>query len=97
MNQPIHAYALYLEEDKGMSSSTLESYLRDVDKFVEFVRKEYGIREASEVRRTHVVLFVGQLKQEGRAECNDCSQHRILAIVFPFSDASRRDCTGPYV
>ncbi|WP_145413170.1 tyrosine recombinase [Paenibacillus xylanexedens] len=84
MNQTIHAYALYLEEDKGMSSSTLESYLRDVDKFVEFVRKEYGIREASEVRRTHVVLFVGQLKQDGRANATIARSIVSLRSYFHF-------------
>ncbi|KAA8782259.1 integrase/recombinase XerD [Paenibacillus sp. 4624] len=84
MNQTIHAYALYLEEDKGMSSSTLESYLRDVDKFVEFVRKEYGIREASEVRRTHVVLFAGQLKQDGRANATIARSIVSLRSYFHF-------------
>lgn len=84
MNQTIHAYALYLEEDKGMSSSTLESYLRDVDKFVEFVKKEYGIREASEVRRTHVVLFVGQLKQDGRANATIARSIVSLRSYFHF-------------
>ncbi|PYE51697.1 tyrosine recombinase [Paenibacillus barcinonensis] len=84
MNQTIHAYALYLEEDKGMSSSTLESYLRDVDKFVEFVRKEYNIREASEVRRTHVVLFVGQLKQDGRANATIARSIVSLRSYFHF-------------
>ncbi|WP_145331792.1 tyrosine recombinase [Paenibacillus xylanexedens] len=84
MNQTIHAYALYLEEDKGKSSSTLESYLRDVDKFVEFVRKEYGIREASEVRRTHVVLFVGQLKQDGRANATIARSIVSLRSYFHF-------------
>ncbi|MCK6077296.1 tyrosine recombinase [Paenibacillus silvae] len=84
MNQTIHAYALYLEEDKGMSSSTLESYLRDVDKFVEFVRKEYSIREASEVRRTHVVLFVGQLKQDGRANATIARSIVSLRSYFHF-------------
>ncbi|SCY92363.1 integrase/recombinase XerD [Paenibacillus polysaccharolyticus] len=84
MNQTIHAYALYLEEDKGMSSSTLESYLRDVDKFVEFVKKEYGIRDASEVRRTHVVLFVGQLKQDGRANATIARSIVSLRSYFHF-------------
>lgn len=84
MNQTIHAYALYLEEDKGMSSSTLESYLRDVDKFVEFVRKEYSIREASEVRRTHIVLFVGQLKQDGRANATIARSIVSLRSYFHF-------------
>ncbi|WP_434750495.1 tyrosine recombinase [Paenibacillus amylolyticus] len=84
MNQTIHAYALYLEEDKGMSSSTLESYLRDVDKFVEFVKKEYGIREAGEVRRTHVVLFVGQLKQDGRANATIARSIVSLRSYFHF-------------
>ncbi|WP_342551763.1 tyrosine recombinase [Paenibacillus sp. FSL R7-0652] len=84
MNQTIHAYALYLEEDKGMSSSTMESYLRDVDKFVEFVRKEYGIRAAGEVRRTHVVLFVGQLKQDGRANATIARSIVSLRSYFHF-------------
>ncbi|WP_405153102.1 tyrosine recombinase [Paenibacillus sp. FSL K6-0108] len=84
MRQTIHAYALYLEEDKGMSSSTLESYLRDVDKFIEFAEKEYGIREAEQVRRTHVILFIGQLKQTGRANATIARSVVSLRSYFHF-------------
>ncbi|NEU65160.1 tyrosine recombinase [Paenibacillus sp. ALJ109b] len=84
MKQTIHAYALYLEEDKGMSSSTLESYLRDVDKFIEFADKEYGIREAEQVRRTHVILFVGQQKQAGRANATIARSVVSLRSYFHF-------------
>ncbi|UPK42022.1 tyrosine recombinase [Paenibacillus pabuli] len=84
MKQTIHAYALYLEEDKGMSSSTLESYLRDVDKFIEFAEKEYGIREAEQVRRTHVILFIGQLKQTGRANATIARSVVSLRSYFHF-------------
>lgn len=84
MKQTIHAYALYLEEDKGMSSSTLESYLRDVDKFIEFADKEYGIREADQVRRTHVVLFIGKLKQAGRANATIARSIVSLRSYFHF-------------
>lgn len=84
MKQTIHAYALYLEDDKGMSSSTLESYLRDVDKFIEFADKEYGIREADQVRRTHVVLFAGQLKQAGRANATIARSIVSLRSYFHF-------------
>lgn len=88
MKQTIHAYALYLEDDKGMSSSTLESYLRDVDKFIEFADKEYGIREADQVRRTHVVLFAGQAQTSRTCQCNHCPQHRISALLLSFFDAT---------
>ncbi|SDC39809.1 integrase/recombinase XerD [Paenibacillus sp. CF095] len=84
MKQTIHAYALYLEDDKGMSSSTLESYLRDVDKFIEFAENEYGIREADQVRRTHVVLFAGQLKQAGRANATIARSIVSLRSYFHF-------------
>jgi integrase/recombinase XerD len=84
MKQTIHTYALYLEEDKGMSSSTLESYLRDVDKFIEFADKEYGIREAEQVRRTHVILFIGQLKQAGRANATIARSVVSLRSYFHF-------------
>ncbi|MCM3171388.1 MULTISPECIES: tyrosine recombinase [Paenibacillus] len=84
MKQTIHAYAIYLEEDKGMSSSTLESYLRDVDKFIEFAEKEYDIRDASQVRRTHVILFVGKLKQSGRANATIARSIVSLRSYFHF-------------
>ncbi|WP_145045260.1 tyrosine recombinase [Paenibacillus xylanexedens] len=84
MKQTIHAYAIYLEEDKGMSSSTLESYLRDVDKFIEFAEKEYDIRDAGQVRRTHVILFVGKLKQSGRANATIARSIVSLRSYFHF-------------
>lgn len=66
MKAYLQPFMLYLSRDKGLSRNTLESYGRDISQFLEFV-VERGIEIPEEIKKTHVSLYLGGLRQAGRA------------------------------
>jgi len=66
MKAYLEPFMLYLSRDKGLSRNTLESYGRDISQFLEFV-VERGIDNLDEIKKTHVTLYLGGLRQAGRA------------------------------
>lgn len=66
MKSHLQPFMQYLSVDKGLSSSTLESYGRDVTQFLEFV-EERGTSALEEIRRTHVIQYLAGLRVAGRA------------------------------
>ncbi|MDQ0194463.1 site-specific tyrosine recombinase XerD [Paenibacillus wynnii] len=66
MKTYLEPFMLYLSRDKGLSLNTLESYGRDISQFLEFVG-ERGIEAPEEIKKTHVTLYLGGLRQAGRA------------------------------
>ncbi|MBE0335952.1 site-specific tyrosine recombinase XerD [Paenibacillus sp. 23TSA30-6] len=66
MKMYIQPFVRYMEEEKGLSLSTLEAYHRDVQKFVEFA-ESYDIEQPDHVQRSHLVLYLGRLKEQGKA------------------------------
>lgn len=59
-------YMNYLQEDKGSSLSTLESYRRDIEQFIGYMDKEQ-ITQAQDVTRNQIVLYMGYLKKQKKA------------------------------
>ncbi|AWB45068.1 site-specific tyrosine recombinase XerD [Paenibacillus sp. CAA11] len=55
-----------LRDRKGLTESTLASYRRDLKPFMEFLEFR-EIHELREVNRTHLLLYLGELKKLGRA------------------------------
>ncbi|MRN53510.1 site-specific tyrosine recombinase XerD [Paenibacillus monticola] len=66
MKSHLQPFLLYLSEDKGLSLSTLESYGRDVTQFLEFAEGR-GVTLPDEIRRSHIMLYLGELRGAGRA------------------------------
>ena len=66
MKKELDAYLSFLSEEKGLSSSTIESYRNDISGFIAFA-KERGIEQAADVNRTLISLYLGGLRQKGRA------------------------------
>lgn len=62
----IQPFVQFMEEEKGLSRSTLEAYQRDVQQFVEFA-ESCGIEQPDNVQRSHLVLYLGHLKEQGKA------------------------------
>ncbi|MDQ0492077.1 site-specific tyrosine recombinase XerD [Paenibacillus brasilensis] len=62
----IQPFVRYMEEEKGLSHSTLEAYHRDVQQFAEFA-ETCGLEQPDNVQRSHLVLYMGHLKEQGKA------------------------------
>ncbi|MFK4301088.1 MULTISPECIES: site-specific tyrosine recombinase XerD [unclassified Paenibacillus] len=66
MKMYIQPFVRYMEDEKGLSPSTLEAYQRDVQQFVEFA-ESCGIEQPDNIQRSHLVLYLGRLKEQGKA------------------------------
>ncbi|OAB44214.1 site-specific tyrosine recombinase XerD [Paenibacillus glacialis] len=65
MKHHLAPYIRYMDVEKGLSKNTLESYERDLAQFLDFVQ-ERGINLLEQINRSHIILFLGVVKQEGR-------------------------------
>ncbi|AIQ59657.1 site-specific tyrosine recombinase XerD [Paenibacillus borealis] len=66
MESHLQPFMQYLSGDKGLSPSTLESYGRDISQFLEFT-EERGTAAMEEIRRSHIMLYLGALRGAGKA------------------------------
>lgn len=66
MKQYLHDYTTYLEDEKRLSRNTIESYRADIAGFIAYA-EEKGLTRPHEVNRTTLGLYMGKLKQQGRA------------------------------
>lgn len=80
MKQYLDEYVTYLEDVKGLSRSTIESYRADLLGFIAFA-EERDVINPQEVTRTMLGLYMGRLRQQGKAAS---SQLRCTASLRSF-------------
>lgn len=80
MKQNLDEYVTYLEDVKGLSRSTIESYRTDLLGFIAFA-EERDVINPQEVTRTMLGLYMGRLRQQGKAAS---SQLRCTASLRSF-------------
>ncbi|MFD1885140.1 site-specific tyrosine recombinase XerD [Paenibacillus wenxiniae] len=66
MKSYLEQFVRYLTEEKGLSRNTLESYQRDLSQFIEFAHQR-DIMMPDQIRKTHIALFLGEMRLIGRA------------------------------
>lgn len=66
MKPYLDEYVQYLENEKGLSQSTIASYRADLQGFLAFAA-EREVTHPREVNRTLLGLYVGRLRQQGKA------------------------------
>lgn len=66
MKSLLEDFLQYLSREKNASPRTLESYGRDISRFLEFAGTR-GVREPQDVRKALIMLYLGELRAEGRA------------------------------
>lgn len=65
--EPFNEYLVYLKIERDLSENSIESYKRDINQYIEFVKKE-RVFNWNLLERYHVVLFLQNLKKEGKSE-----------------------------
>ncbi|CAH0118636.1 MULTISPECIES: site-specific tyrosine recombinase XerD [unclassified Paenibacillus] len=67
MNEHLQAFMHFLEEEKGLSSSTLKSYENDLLQFLHFLQEKKEVESMSDIHKPDIVQYLYELKQRGRA------------------------------
>ena len=55
----------YIQAEKRFSALTVEAYQRDMNQFADYMKKEYGIEDLTQVKTNMVKSFIVHLKSEG--------------------------------
>jgi integrase/recombinase XerD len=63
MKYLIKDYEYYLKNEKGSSLNTIESYMRDVKQYYEFLDKYHQITKPKEIEKKHIEGFIRSLKK----------------------------------
>lgn len=67
MEKLLEEYLSYLQIERGLSENTRQSYRRDLEHYVAFLKKQ-GVQDFSEVDRFFVMDFLESLAQEHKAQ-----------------------------
>lgn len=65
MKTYLQSYTVFLSSERGLSQNTVQSYSRDVEDALSFLR-ENGIVQPEQVRRQHLSLYLAELRRQGR-------------------------------
>ena len=80
MREEMNKYLNYLMIERGVSQNTLESYRRDLHRFI-FFFADKGITDAGKITAQDVIAYLVWLKDEGLAAT---SMNRVLAALRGF-------------
>lgn len=66
MEQLVDTYLIHLKVERGLAENTLESYRRDLTKFVGYLRRQ-GVNALGKVERREIMSFMEDLHSNGKA------------------------------
>lgn len=63
MKYLIKDFQLYLKNEKGSSKNTIDSYIRDIEQYAEFLIHYHGIKNPKDIERIHLEAYMRSLKR----------------------------------
>lgn len=67
MENALKDFIHYVMVEKGLAKNTLAAYERDLKSYTHYLRNVEKIEDINDVQRTHIVHFLGFLKEQGKA------------------------------
>lgn len=67
LTQLLKEYQYYLRISKGLSQNTITSYISDLKEYVDFLQKNYSIKQPKQITKEHIRNFIARLKRKEEA------------------------------
>ena len=87
-------YSIYLENEKRSSKNTLESYLRDLNQYIEYLAS-VGIKDAKSVTNATITEYVAFLSRQGKSDSTVSRSIATLRNYYTFLTAMRITSSNP--
>ncbi|MCK0473808.1 site-specific tyrosine recombinase XerD [Halalkalibacter sp. APA_J-10(15)] len=68
MDNIIAQFLHYIQVERGLANNTILSYKRDLSQYVHYMEKVENISSLNQITRQHIVYYLYELKEKGRAE-----------------------------
>ncbi|PKM55168.1 MAG: tyrosine recombinase [Firmicutes bacterium HGW-Firmicutes-5] len=84
MNLSVKEFLEYLEQVKGASDNTIQSYHRDVNHFITFVQGHFDTKELSGITGTQLNAYIKDMEDKGRASSTISRNMASLRSFFQY-------------
>jgi integrase/recombinase XerD len=81
MKRLLKEYEYYLKITKGLSQNSISSYVTDLNEYLEFLYKNYAIKDPEKITKQHIRNFIARLK---RKKSSSSSISRKLSSIRNF-------------
>jgi integrase/recombinase XerD len=83
MEEYLNGFAIYLTEEKALMSNSITSYIRDIEAFFRFMRKE-GIEGPESVSKTTILAYVYEEASSGKSSTSIARSLSSIRALFKY-------------
>jgi integrase/recombinase XerD len=96
VEQQVASFMSYLEDQRGLSKATLESYARDVRQYMLYLHHR-EITDFRDITRAGILLYFSALKEQGKAPATIIRTSVTLRAFFQFMTKERMIDVDPFL